>query len=61
MTLPTGMYAATPGKPETAGRGNKAKLLSDEKVKVLLANTFTSLPALSAVDASFLANPVPFL
>ena len=41
MTLPTGMYAATPGKPETAGRGNKAKLLSDEKVKVLLATPDT--------------------
>ena len=31
MTLPTGMYAATPGKPETAGRGNKAKLLNSHK------------------------------
>tara|TARA_R110002020_G_scaffold7496_1_gene31492 strand:- start:16290 stop:16604 length:315 start_codon:yes stop_codon:yes gene_type:complete len=41
MTLPKGMYAAIPGKPDTAGRGKPAKLLSDEKVKVLLATPDT--------------------
>lgn len=41
MMLPDDMYAATPPNPDNAGKGKKPKLLTDEKVKVLLATPST--------------------
>jgi hypothetical protein len=39
MTLPEGMYAATP--PTVRRKGKQPKLLTDEKVKILLASPNT--------------------
>jgi hypothetical protein len=39
MTMPDGMYAKTPARPEKEGR--QPRLLTDEKVRVLLATPNT--------------------